>query len=233
MKKMIKGRMLTRDEAVIENMPLVVSIAEKKVTQLRYTSLEIPDLISAGSVGLMKAFDSYDPEAGASFSSYAYFKIDAEINYEIMKNGYSTVHFPLGIKRLARKIAVQKLSDLPVEEIAKTLNEKLENVHYAKLCLVEQKEYLSLNEQLSTEEKDFREILGYTPDSNLILNDFVSRLQKTDREIIMMKLSGASNEAIGKRIGCTGNNIKHRLNKIREQHFAYMNGHRVNVPMGS
>lgn len=40
---------------------------------------DFDDLFSNGCIGLMKAWDQFDPEAGCAFSSYAYNKILAEV----------------------------------------------------------------------------------------------------------------------------------------------------------
>ncbi|MCR9040911.1 sigma-70 family RNA polymerase sigma factor [Bacillus sp. L381] len=224
MEKLINGRMMTRDEAVMSNMPLVAKIAKNKASQLRFTSLEISDLVSAGSVGLMKAYDSYDSKQGAKFSHYAYIQIESEINFEITKNGYNSVYFPIWLKRLARKIAANKWAELSCEDLAERMNETIENVQFAKACLAAQRSYVSFEG-----ERNLSDILGYTQESELIVRDFMSRLGKVDQEILTMKLRGEKHTVIAQHVGCTANNIKHRLNKIREKYFAYTNGHRVNV----
>ncbi|HEQ3553546.1 sigma-70 family RNA polymerase sigma factor [Bacillus subtilis] len=230
MKKMINGRMMTRDEAVLENLPLVANIATNKVAQLRFTSLEISDLVSAGSVGLMKAYDLYDPEENVTFAYFAYIQIVNEINLEIMKNGYNSIYFPIWIKRLARKVALNKWDELPDEELAERLDETIENAQFVKVCLAAQRNYISFDGAPASEDKrKIEDILGYTQDSDLIVQDFISRLDKTDQDILAMKLRGEKHTVIAQHVGCTANNIKHRLNKIREKYFAYTNGHRVSV----
>ncbi|MCY9198084.1 sigma-70 family RNA polymerase sigma factor [Bacillus atrophaeus] len=230
MEKLINGRLMKRDEAVLENLPLVANIATNKVSQLRFTSLEISDLVSAGSVGLMKAYDSYDPGKNVKFSYFAYIQIVNEINLEIMKNEYNSIYFPIWLKRLARKIALNKWDELPDEELAERLDETIENTQFAKVCLAAQRKYTSFDgAPINEEKRKTEDIFSYTQDSDIIVQDFISRLDETDQFILAMKLRGEKNIVIAQHVGCTANNIKHRLNKIREKHFAYMNGHRVSV----
>ena len=47
---------------------------------------DFDDLFSEGCIGLMKAWDQYNPDAGCAFSSYAYNKILAEIRTRAKSN---------------------------------------------------------------------------------------------------------------------------------------------------
>ncbi len=88
---------------------------------------------------------------------------------------------------------------------------RLKTFSLLKACLVAQRSYVSFEG-----ERNLSDILGYTQESELIIRDFISRLEKVDQEILTMKLQGVKHTVIAKHVGCTANNIKHRLNKIRE-----------------
>ncbi len=60
-------RKLTRDEFINRNLPLVHSLANR----FRGRGIDYEDLFSAGSVGLVKAYDNFDESRGLCFSTYA------------------------------------------------------------------------------------------------------------------------------------------------------------------
>ena len=67
---------------VLENMGIVYDLA------FRYqnANIELKDLISAGSIGLIKAVKKFNPEKGFKFSTFAYCVVSREMDYEISKN---------------------------------------------------------------------------------------------------------------------------------------------------
>lgn len=61
------GDAAARSKLIVSNLRLVVKIAH----DYRSLGLPLPDLISEGNIGLMRAADKFDPAKGAKFSSYA------------------------------------------------------------------------------------------------------------------------------------------------------------------
>ena len=57
----------TRDELIFSVLPLVYKIARS----LRGSSLVVQDLVQEGVLGVMRACDTYNPDKGTSFCSYA------------------------------------------------------------------------------------------------------------------------------------------------------------------
>ncbi len=71
-------RKKTKEELVLEHLPLVKKVAAKIYHKLPDCDIEFDDLVNTGIIGLMKAIDKYD-ERKAKFSTYAYIKIRGEI----------------------------------------------------------------------------------------------------------------------------------------------------------
>lgn len=71
-----KARRL-KDKLVVDNYPLAVLLAGRYKRGAK-TSTELEDMSQAGSIGIMRALDRYDPTR-AKFSTYATFYIIAEI----------------------------------------------------------------------------------------------------------------------------------------------------------
>ena len=64
--QMLSGNNEAREKLINHNLRLVVHIAKKYIQ-----SAESEELISVGSIGLVKAVDSYKPNKGSSISTYA------------------------------------------------------------------------------------------------------------------------------------------------------------------
>jgi RNA polymerase sigma factor for flagellar operon FliA len=59
-----------RDRLLTRYLPLVHHVA-KQVQPTLVIETEFPELVSAGTIGLMHALESYDPDRGVAFSTYA------------------------------------------------------------------------------------------------------------------------------------------------------------------
>lgn len=71
----------TRDTRVLRHLPLVRYV----VRRLRPASspLELDDLVSAGTIGLIEAADRYDPRRGVTFATFAYRRIRGAVIEEL------------------------------------------------------------------------------------------------------------------------------------------------------
>ncbi len=70
------------DDQITEYLPMVSSIARKVVGYCR-PPLSFEDLVSAGTIGLIKAARDYDPSRQAQFKTYAYIRIKGAILDEL------------------------------------------------------------------------------------------------------------------------------------------------------
>lgn len=90
---------MTRDEFISRNLPLVHSLANR----FRGRGIDYEDLFSAGSVGLVKAYDNFDESRGLCFSTYAVPVILGEIK-RLFRDGGS-VKMSRSLKELSVKAA--------------------------------------------------------------------------------------------------------------------------------
>lgn len=79
---------LLDDEQIEQFLPMVHKIAQRAASYLR-PPLSYDDLVSAGTVGLVKAARDYDPRHQAEFKTYAYIRIRGAILDEL--RGWSFV----------------------------------------------------------------------------------------------------------------------------------------------
>lgn len=93
-----------RDEFINHNLKLVVNIAYNYWSKMAYGSLSLMDLIQEGNIGLLTAFNKFNPDRGFKFSTYAYWWIKQKIKRAIADKN-DTVRTPV---HLAEKINKMK-----------------------------------------------------------------------------------------------------------------------------
>jgi RNA polymerase primary sigma factor len=87
-----RGDKQAREQMITANLRLVVKIARE------YEGLGLPllDLINEGNIGLMKAVQRFDPNAGARFSTYSAFWIKQSIRRALSNHG-KTIRLPVHV----------------------------------------------------------------------------------------------------------------------------------------
>jgi len=89
-------------------MPLVHSIASMVSGKGLPPNIEYDDLVSDGTVGLMKAWDNFDPDRGVKFETYASYRVRGEI-LDGLKN-YNPV--PYRVQVMVRDLAKKGISSV-------------------------------------------------------------------------------------------------------------------------
>ena len=91
LEQLSKGDRTARDRLIAHNLRLVAHMTKKFYSQDR----DQEELISIGTLGLMKAVDSFDPEKGARFATYAGRCIENEIlmHYRSRKKCANEIYF--------------------------------------------------------------------------------------------------------------------------------------------
>ncbi|UCD50014.1 MAG: sigma-70 family RNA polymerase sigma factor [Phycisphaerales bacterium] len=124
-----RHRAITDDE-IVELLPMVHKIARRTVRYLK-PPLSFDDLVSAGTVGLLKAARDFDASHQAEFKTYAYIRIKGAVLDELRRASL----LPSGVTRqvrqlmqLSQEIAQQTGSVPTEEELARRLNISVEEV---------------------------------------------------------------------------------------------------------
>jgi RNA polymerase sigma factor for flagellar operon FliA len=113
-----------REKLLAQNVGLVHHVARQLASRLS-TAAELDELVSAGSLGLVQAVDSFDRTRGLSFSTYAVPRIRGAILDELRKQD----HVPRNVRRRTREMSQARealagsLRRAPtVEELSNHLN---------------------------------------------------------------------------------------------------------------
>jgi RNA polymerase primary sigma factor len=88
-----------REQLITANLRLVVSIAKKYINH----GLPLMDLIQEGNIGLMRATETYDPERGHKFSTYATWWIRQAVT-RALSDKSRTIRLPNHLHGRAAKI---------------------------------------------------------------------------------------------------------------------------------
>lgn len=100
---LLRIRKLTKEEIAVEYLPLVKIIAQKTVSRLPH-NIEISDLISVGMIGLLKAWENYDPKQGFQFNTFAEHRIRGAMLDELRRQDWMPRSLRTKEKKLSKAI---------------------------------------------------------------------------------------------------------------------------------
>jgi RNA polymerase sigma factor FliA len=109
----VRGDEAARERLLMRHLPLVRHVARQVLPTLSVEA-SLDDLVSAGSIGLINAVDSFDPSRGLAFSTYAAPRIRGAILDDLRRAD----HVPRSIRRKQRRIAAAE------EELSGRLDRK-------------------------------------------------------------------------------------------------------------
>ncbi|MBM4026698.1 MAG: FliA/WhiG family RNA polymerase sigma factor [Planctomycetes bacterium] len=157
-----RTRGVGQDE-ILPLLPLVRKIARRAVSYLK-PPLSFEDLVSAGTVGLLKAARDFDASQGAEFKTYAYIRIKGAVLDELRRASL----LPSGVNRqirraleTSRQIAEQTGTPPTDEELAETLGIPVAEV-YALFESARARHFVSL-EALHEEQPALAGLLATAP----------------------------------------------------------------------
>lgn len=177
-------------------LPIVKRIAR---TIARRSYDPIDDLVQAGSIGLLKAIDSFIPEINDNFKYYAGSLIIGEIKHYI-RDKMNTIKVPRHIQELSFRInsfistlTADELNDLTNEYVAEALNVSKKDVDFA-IQADRRKTTVSLDNIYKADSNNlgYEEVLTHEnykekselEDARLIIELVIVRLPKEYRKLV-------------------------------------------------
>ncbi len=175
------------DDEIVQLLPMVRKIARRAVSYIK-PPLSFEDLVSAGTVGLLKAARDFDAAHQAEFKTYAYIRIKGAVLDELRR----ACLLPSGVtrqiraaKELCRKITEQTGSTPTDEELAQKLGISVEEVggifesaraqHFVSIDALDQ-EQPALGNLLAGADTN-------APDSQLEKGELIEQLTRAMREL--------------------------------------------------
>lgn len=206
---------MTRDEFISRNLPLVHSLANR----FRGRGIDYEDLFSAGSVGLVKAYDNFDESRGLCFSTYAVPVILGEIK-RLFRDG-GAVKMSRSLKELSMKAArardelCKKGSEPTISELAEYLGVSVEDAAEA---IAAGTPALSLTCPEDGEEFDLpSESRENSIIDRLALRQCLDELPAEDRDLLILRyFRGKTQSETAQILGMTQVSVSRRERRLLE-----------------
>lgn len=230
----LSGDHNAREQMIRANLRLVVSIAKRYVNR----GLGFMDLIEEGNMGLLKAVEKFNPDAGCRFSTYATWWIKQSIRRSLI-NSVKTVRIPSYMVELIGRLrdAQMRLTDKDgrppsTEELAKAMELPSENV-----CAIERAiaTNQSMSQPIPLEGDDGSNNLvedgAPLPDQVVLEQNQIERLndllsQMSEREAMILKLRyglGDQEPMTLKQIGAQVSLTRERVRQLEQQALQQLN----------
>jgi len=119
------------NEQIAELLPMVHRIVRQVVTYLK-PPLSFEDMVSAGTVGLVRAARDFDPSRQAEFKTYAYIRIKGAVLDELRGSSLLPANLDKQIRnalRLSRKITDQRGTAPTDDELAEKLGITIDELY--------------------------------------------------------------------------------------------------------
>lgn len=174
----MQGDLRARDTLIERNLRLVVYIARR----FDNTGTPIEDLISIGSIGLIKAIETFNTEKNIKLATYASRCIENEILMHLRKTsrmkGEVSLDEPLNSDADGNELLLSDILGTDVHIITENVEKKIERQHmfHAINLLGERERYImecrfGLNGKIEMTQKEVADHLG-------ISQSYISRLEK-------------------------------------------------------
>lgn len=208
-------------------LPLVKKVSR---TLARRSTDPVEDIIQVGSVGLIKAIQSYNPSVSKNFKSYATYLITGEIRH-YLRDKASMIKAPRAIQELAYRVhkltleMIEELGERPSDrELATKMDVPIEEIQEA-MVADRRKTMVSLDQLTFQENDEFSnwtdkiadvsyETLQKSTEDRMMILESLKDLQQPYKDIIEMTYFQDFNQIeIAERLGLSQMQVSRKLKK--------------------
>ena len=207
-------------------LPIIKKIA-RTIARRSYDPIE--DLVQAGSIGLLKAIDSYSNDVNDNFKIYAGYLIIGEIKH-YLRDKLNTIRVPRHIQELSIRInnftktlTLDELNELTNDDVAEALNVSSSAVNYV-MQADRRKSVISLDDMYNSSDdnlgyedviasSDYKETRDLE-DMKIILKDVIEKLPPESKKLVKMYYyEDMSQKEIAQKLNYTQMQISRRMKK--------------------
>ncbi len=216
---------IAREQMIQANLRLVVKIAKTYSNP----SMTLGDLVAEGNLGLMRAVEEFDPDAGVRFSTYAAWWIKQSIKRSLLQSGL-TIRIPAYLAKLISKWRAAandleaRLGRTPgIDEMAKELKisrKKAEMIHQGLTAIsapnqVGTDETQAMSEMLADNNSNLPEQGMLDASMTPLMESVLENLEPRERKILELRFGLDGYEGptrtykeIGQEIGLTRERVR-------------------------
>ncbi|MBI3590426.1 MAG: sigma-70 family RNA polymerase sigma factor [Candidatus Melainabacteria bacterium] len=232
-----------RDKIVQYSISLVKRIAYGLA---RRSTDPVDDLIQVGSIGLVKAIEQFDPDAGAKFHTYATHLITGEIRH-YLRDKTSMIRAPRELQELSFRISrlVQDLihelgrepTDAEVAEVLQIHPDKISEAYEVD----RRRTLISLDQTLTTDGTSEQLLIDTLEDSshqlkfgseedNIMLQAAIRQLKDNLRQVVEMTYyKDLSQTEVARRLGISQMQVSRRLRAATAELQRILLGNKMNL----
>lgn len=210
-----------RDTFIQENMGLVGMVANRFLKTIEGNpTLDRDDLVNIGAIGLIEAYDRFDPSYDVKFSTYAVPMIVGSIK-RFFRDHLDSIKFSRKSKSDCYTILKANLLGEKPAIISQLLDMPLENVENA-LAYYKYKYTDSLDQVIYEDDGNPITLAGkvgteINMDSNIELESLLRQFDERTQKIIKLRLQDLSQSEIAKVIGVSQVTISRILTKVQKE----------------
>ncbi len=232
-----------RDKIVDHSINLVKRIAYGLA---RRSTDPVDDLIQVGSIGLVKAIEQFNPDAGAKFYTYATHLITGEIRH-YLRDKTSMIRAPRELQELSFRISrlvqdlIHELGREPSDaEVAEVLQIDLEKISEA-YEVDRRRTLISLDQTLTTDSTSEQLLIDTLEDSsnqlkfgseedNIMLQSAIKQLKDNLRQVVEMTYyQDLSQTEVARRLGISQMQVSRRLRAATAELQRVLLGNKISL----
>jgi len=232
-----------RDKIVLASISLVKRISYGLA---RRSTDPVDDLIQVGSIGLVKAIEQFDPNAGAKFFTYATHLITGEIRH-YLRDKTSMIRAPRELQELSFRISrlvqdlIHELGREPTDaEVAEVLQIHPDKISEA-FEVDRRRTLISLDQTLTTDGSSEQLLIDTLEDSshqlkfsseedNIMLQAAIRQLKDNLRHVVEMTYyQDLSQTEVARRLGISQMQVSRRLRAATAELQRILIGNKLNL----